>query len=92
MSIVVSTFKNGDYVNEEFEEKSRVRFPVQPPIVRLAADQGGGSVRLQAKEGWIEVRVTKDGAINVSGAHSLTIEPRAANDVMIRLLSDETRP
>lgn len=67
---------------------SATRFFIDPPLARLAQDQGGGIVRLRDEEGWVEVSV-EYGALVLHAAHPLTITVTAANTIEVHLRDDE---
>jgi hypothetical protein len=72
-----------------FESDCSVTFPVLPPVRGVAEDVGGGFVRLHQDEGWIEVRLTKDGrGIEVRGAQSLVFRPHSSNSVDVYVADD----
>jgi hypothetical protein len=70
-----------------------VRIMVEPPVMQLSADEGGGSVRLVDEEGWLEVRFNRDEmCIEVRGAHAIALEPKTSNAVLVRLVGAKETP
>lgn len=70
----------------EHDPRCEVQFPVRPPTFITAADDAtpGARVRLIDDEGQISVSL-RGGGIEVRGRHSITIEPTGANSVLIFL-------
>lgn len=70
---------------EQFPDTRHVRFEVDAPV---ADDPDGGTFRLAADEGWIDV-MFENGGLIVQGSHALSIEPKSANMVLVRLRSSD---
>ena len=83
------TFKVIDVLrlDEPVEHASRlfVRFPVNPPVLPT---QDGQRVRLRSESAYIDVRMTSDGHIEISGSHRIAIAASTSNQVEM-YLSDE---
>lgn len=78
-------------VDTRFGSDMHARFEVQQPTV-WTTPPDSTLIRLHKTEGWIDVVMTKDGGIEIRGAHRLEVQPNAANSITIYLADERVEP